>query len=106
MVKQQAGETNKLLGLELIRFMSAVALLVFHYQHFAFTGVMQPADFHRSDQPLYGILSFLYEYGFEGVRVFWCISGFIFFWIYRDSISGGLIRGRKFFLLRFSRLYP
>jgi peptidoglycan/LPS O-acetylase OafA/YrhL len=38
--------------------------------------------------------------------VFWCISGFIFFWKYRSLIADGLVSGRKFFVLRFSRLYP
>jgi peptidoglycan/LPS O-acetylase OafA/YrhL len=106
---QRIGSTadnNKLLGLELLRFVSAVAVLVFHYQHFVFRDVAQPADFVRARQPLYSVLALLYEQGFEGVRVFWCISGFIFFWRYRDSIADGRVGGRKFFVLRFSRLYP
>jgi peptidoglycan/LPS O-acetylase OafA/YrhL len=100
------ADNNKLLGLEMLRFVSAVAVLVFHYQHFVFRGVAQPADFDRAHQPLYSFLVLLYVHGFEGVRVFWCISGFIFFWRYRDSISDGRVGGRKFFVLRFSRLYP
>jgi peptidoglycan/LPS O-acetylase OafA/YrhL len=40
------------------------------------------------------------------VQVFWCISGFIFFWKYRETIAGRLMSGRRFFVLRFSRLYP
>jgi len=100
------SEQSKLLGLELLRFVSAFAVLVFHYQHFVFRGVSQPATFVRSNQPLYSILSLFYVHGFEGVRVFWCISGFIFFWRYRDLIGDGQIGGRKFLILRFSRLYP
>jgi peptidoglycan/LPS O-acetylase OafA/YrhL len=38
--------------------------------------------------------------------VFWCISGFIFFWKYRDAIADRLTGGRTFFVLRLSRLYP
>ena len=41
-----------------------------------------------------------------GVWVFWCISGFIFFWKYRDAISDRSTRGWTFFVFRFSRLYP
>jgi len=102
----EAADNNKLLGLELLRFVSAVAVLIFHYQHFVFRGVTQPVDFDRTRQPLYSILSLFYERGFEGVQVFWCISGFIFFWKYRDAIADGRVGGRKFFVLRFSRLYP
>jgi peptidoglycan/LPS O-acetylase OafA/YrhL len=38
--------------------------------------------------------------------VFWCISGFIFFWKYGRDIPLGKLSGYKFFILRFSRLYP
>jgi peptidoglycan/LPS O-acetylase OafA/YrhL len=103
---ESTADHNKLLGLELLRFVSAVAVLIFHYQHFVFRGVAEPTDFVRTHQPLYSVLSLLYEYGFEGVRVFWCISGFIFFWRYRDLIAGGRVGGRKFLVLRSSRLYP
>jgi peptidoglycan/LPS O-acetylase OafA/YrhL len=41
-----------------------------------------------------------------GVHLFWCISGFIFFWKYSDAIASRTISGKKFFVLRFSRLYP
>lgn len=40
------------------------------------------------------------------MNIFWCISGFIFFWKYQDSIADHQISPRKFFILRFSRLYP
>jgi len=103
---ESTADHNKLLGLELLRFVSAAAVLVFHYQHFVFQGTAQPVDFVRARQPLYSALALLYVHGFEGVRVFWCISGFIFFWRYRDSIADGRVGGRKFFVLRFSRLYP
>jgi peptidoglycan/LPS O-acetylase OafA/YrhL len=103
---KSTAEHNKLLGLELLRFVSAVAVLVFHYQHFAFQGIAQRADFVRAQQPLYSALALFYVHGFQGVSVFWCISGFIFFWRYRDAIADGAVGGRKFFVLRFSRLYP
>lgn len=96
---------DKLIGIELLRFASAVAVLVFHFQHFAFTGTQQ-VNFVTSAQPFYPVLSLFYRYGFYGVQVFWCISGFIFFWKYGRDIPARRIGGRKFFLLRFSRLYP
>ncbi len=96
---------SKLLGIELLRFLSSIAVLVFHYQHFKFVGGSQ-VDFVSSQQPLYAYLSLFYQYGFYGVEVFWCISGFIFFWKYGEQIAGAKITGSVFFVLRLSRLYP
>jgi peptidoglycan/LPS O-acetylase OafA/YrhL len=96
---------DKLIGIELLRFASAVAVLVFHYQHFAFTGGEQ-VNFVAGEQPFYPALCLFYNYGFYGVQVFWCISGFIFFWKYGRAIPADKLGGYKFFILRFSRLYP
>lgn len=98
-------EDHKILGIELLRFMSSVAVLVFHYQHFLFVG-RSPVDFHLERQPLFGILSLFYVDGFYGVEVFWCISGFIFFWKYGRRLAEGAVSGYTFFVLRLSRLYP
>lgn len=96
---------NKLLGLEIIRFVSALAVLIWHYQHFAFV-VDRPVDLVRDAQPFYGIFKLFYEAGHHGVEIFWCVSGFIFFLKYRDLLADGVVGGRQFFVLRFSRLYP
>ncbi len=40
------------------------------------------------------------------MQVFWCISGFIFFWKYKTAIANKIVGGKKFYVLRFSRLYP
>ena len=96
---------NKLIALEVLRFVSAFAILVFHYRHFFYVAD-NPVGLVQERLPFYGILRVFYETGSFGVWVFWCISGFIFFWKYRDSISDGAVGGWKFFVLRFSRLYP
>lgn len=101
---RSSADGAKLLGLELLRFLAAFAVLVWHYQHFAFNG--SAIDVARSAQPFYAQLRLFYDYGWYGVQVFWSISGFIFFWRYRDSVADGRIGGRTFFILRFSRLYP
>lgn len=98
-------KTEKLLGLELIRFVSALGVLFWHYQQFTYTAD-RPVDFIRDHQPFYGVFSFLYDHGALGVPVFWAISGFIFFWKYADAIAAGLVGKWQFFVLRFSRLYP
>jgi peptidoglycan/LPS O-acetylase OafA/YrhL len=97
--------TDKLLGLEGLRFLATLAVLIWHYQHFAFVGD-KPVDLIKSELPYYGGLFPFYEAGRYGVWVFWCISGFIFFWKYRDAISDRSISGWTFFVFRLSRLYP
>jgi peptidoglycan/LPS O-acetylase OafA/YrhL len=96
---------NKLLGLELLRFLAAFAILVFHYRHFAFVAG-EPVGLVNDRLPLYRLLHVFYDRGPYGVWIFWCISGFIFFWKYRDAVADRSVGGWKFFVLRFSRLYP
>ena len=103
--QESVQQNNKLLGLEVVRFISALSVLVWHYQHFFYIA-NKPTDFIREQQPLYSMFSLFYDYGFYGVQVFWCISGFIFFWKYREAIASKSITYKKFFILRFSRLYP
>ncbi|WP_244548960.1 acyltransferase family protein [Bradyrhizobium canariense] len=98
-------KTNKLLGLEVLRFVAAFAVLIWHYQHFSYVADT-PVDLFRDQLPLYGWLRPFYQTGEYGVWVFWCISGFIFFWKYRDAISDRSMPGRTFFVFRLSRLYP
>ena len=85
--------------------MAALSVLVWHYGHFAYIAY-QSVDLVTSRLPLYGLLRPFYEAGNYGVWVFWCVSGFIFFWKYRDAISNRSVSGWKFFVFRFSRLYP
>ena len=98
-------ETNKLLGLEVLRFLTAFAILVFHYRHFFYVAD-KPIGFVVERLPLNGLLRPFHDLGAFGVWVFWCISGFIFFWKYRDPVATRAVGGWQFFTLRFSRLYP
>ncbi|QPF90459.1 acyltransferase family protein [Bradyrhizobium commune] len=100
-----AVRSNKLLGLELLRFLTAFAILLFHYRQFAFVGDRE-VGLIQDRLPIYWLFGPLYHSGPYAVRVFWCISGFIFFWKYRDAVAGRLLDGWRFFVLRFSRLYP
>jgi peptidoglycan/LPS O-acetylase OafA/YrhL len=97
--------TNKLLGLEVLRFLTALAILIYHYPQFSFIAD-KPVDLASSHLPFHGWLHIVYEVGPYGVWIFWCISGFIFFWKYRDAITGRAMGGRTFLVLRLSRLYP
>lgn len=100
-----ARTPDKLLGLEALRFIAAFAVLIWHYRHFAYVGG-SPVDLVIEQLPLYGLLYPFYEAGRSGVWIFWCVSGFIFFWRYRDIISQRAMPGWTFFVLRLSRLYP
>jgi peptidoglycan/LPS O-acetylase OafA/YrhL len=96
---------NKLPGLEIVRFVAGFAVLIWHYQHFAYVAD-QPVDLLKERLPLYALLQPFYEAGRYGVWVFWCVSGFIFFWKYRDAIYERSTDAWTFFVLRLSRLYP
>jgi peptidoglycan/LPS O-acetylase OafA/YrhL len=99
------GPARKLPGLELLRFVCALAVLTWHYQHFSYVADV-PTRFNQAQQPFFSQLQYFYQYGHYGVQVFWCISGFIFFWKYRPLIARQEIEVKTFFVLRFSRLYP
>ncbi|WP_315796584.1 acyltransferase [Bradyrhizobium sp. SZCCHNRI3043] len=97
--------THKLLGLELLRFLATISVLLWHYPHFAYIADA-PVDLVRSELPFYNVLFPFYELGEYGVVIFWCISGFIFFWKYGAIIPDGTVDGWTFFVNRLSRLYP
>ena len=99
------NQKNRLLGIEILRFISAFSILIWHYQHFSFIADT-PVNFEKEQQPFYSVLKIFYDHGHLGVNVFWCISGFIFFWKYRETLSSGIVDGKKFLIARFSRLYP
>ncbi|HEX3115124.1 MAG TPA: acyltransferase [Bradyrhizobium sp.] len=103
--KLTSPPTSKLLGLELLRFVAAFAVLIWHYQHFAYVAD-KAVGLTRTGLPLYGLLQPFYEVGEYGVWLFWCISGYIFFWKYRDTIHDRTTDSWTFFVLRLSRLYP
>jgi peptidoglycan/LPS O-acetylase OafA/YrhL len=94
----------KLLGLEVIRFTCAMAVLVWHYRHFAMIG--DGGAMFRPHEPLGGLLWPFYHFGLFGVQIFWCVSGFIFYFKYAAAIAERRCAPRRYFWLRLSRLYP
>lgn len=102
----RAASDKSMLGLELLRFLSAVAVIIWHYQHFFMVGPALEPSFSRDVQPLYPLISFFYNQGHHAVEMFWLISGYIFFWKYHQMVHERRVGGWAFFVMRFSRLYP
>ncbi len=89
----------------MLRGVAALGIVFFHWQHFFFSGI-EPGTFDMAQFPLSGWLDLLYTKGYLAVDLFFFLSGFIFYWLYSQQISKDKITFRKFFWLRFSRLYP
>jgi len=97
---------KRLYSLDALRGLAALAVVVWHWQHFfAISGVWQ-AGWQRDSQPLYWLLKPLYLTGWAAVDLFFALSGFVFFWLYGEAIRTRTVGIGKFALLRFSRLYP
>jgi peptidoglycan/LPS O-acetylase OafA/YrhL len=99
------NKAQHLLIIEILRFLAAFSVLIWHYQNFTFVN-FEHIELNVSEQPFYSLLWPFYEKGLLGVQVFWVISGFIFFWKYKKLLIDHTIDAKKFFVLRFSRLYP
>lgn len=104
-----ATDKKTFTGIEIGRFLCALAVVLWHYQQFFQPGVEgggsdAPPDVVK--YPFYSVLSFFYLNGHHAVVIFWMISGFIFFWKYGPDLHDRKVSVYKFFMLRLSRLYP
>ena len=99
---------KKIASVELLRFISAIMVIIWHYQQFYlpynfFSGV-EVLSANRDLQPFYDYLSLFYNYGNKGVDFFFIISGFVFAYVY--LIENKTVKFKSFFINRFARLYP
>lgn len=92
-------------SLDIARGLAALAVVLWHWQHFFFKG-SSPGNFEREAQPFYDYLFIFYEKGWLAVDFFFVLSGFILFRLYSNSICEKKTSSIEFFVLRFSRLYP
>lgn len=103
-----AGEYGKVAaptrfyGLDAARGLAALIVVLFHWRHFFTVG-----DFHpMTDYFGYDLLRVFYANGVWAVDIFFCLSGFVFFFHYADRIRAKKISFGVFAWRRFARLYP
>ena len=94
-----------LYSLDVARGIAALSVVLWHWSHFRDGGGLGVEN-ASNEGPLYGLFFLFYERGALAVDFFFSLSGFVFFWLYRDRLLRGEVGGWDFFLLRFSRLYP
>lgn len=98
-------ENNRFYLLDFYRAIAAFAVVLFHYRVFYSLG-NNLKELEKKEQPFYDIFFFAYNDGWLAVQFFFVLSGFIFFNLYLKKINNRQIDFKKFFILRFSRLYP
>jgi peptidoglycan/LPS O-acetylase OafA/YrhL len=90
---------------DLLRGLAAVSILFVHYRMFYVDGnVPGSQTFDLTRAPFYWLFYPLYTHGHLAVQLFWMLSGFVFCVAYRGQEK--IISPLKFFVWRFSRLYP
>lgn len=97
---------KRLCLLDISRGIASLSVVLWHWKHFAYNGYTLSPSFIEQNQPFYSILKLFYQNGYLGVEYFFLLSGFIFFWQYRDEIQNKKNSPLSFFINRFSRLYP
>ncbi len=98
---------SRLRSLDALRGLAALSVVLFHWIFWLGDahGLFRPGLTEHS-LPAYEALRFFYLSGDTAVSLFFSLSGFIFYWLYRDPIRSGLVRTKEFSVARLSRLYP
>jgi len=97
---------SHLYNLDVSRGIAALTVVLWHWKFFAIKNNVMPSGFEPESQPLYNILRLFYENGSMGVKYFFLLSGFIFFWLFSQPIKTKKISAWTFSIQRFARLYP
>jgi peptidoglycan/LPS O-acetylase OafA/YrhL len=106
-IKKNSNFSGRFYLLDIARAVAAICVVLHHYQHFYFVAPnIYQKNFSRSQQPFFEIIEPFYQFGSIAVQFFFVLSGFIFFFKYKDVISSKNISFKNFIILRISRLYP
>ena len=101
------GARPRFESLDVVRGVAALAVVISHWNLFYWPPGADKIDLSTVALPFGRVTWFFCTYGgFFAVDIFFCLSGFIFFYLYRTAIEGGQVGARNFAVLRFSRLYP
>lgn len=107
-----------LAGLDALRFLLAVAIVIYHFPHFDnvhFSAGDMAVDLRYDGErdavmlmelPFKEPLAVVYKHGDFAVRIFWMISGIVFAAFYWRPLREQSITVGAFLFRRFSRLYP
>ena len=93
-------------SLDVLRGLASLCVVIAHWHFFFYQGTNISTTLDPTHLPLYPIIGQLYWQGWHAVDLFFCLSGFIFFWLYGERIGEHKISVKEFAVLRFSRLYP
>lgn len=94
-----------LYSLDILRGIAAFCVVLYHWEVFFYIGTEQ-TKYNPQLLPFSALLHNFYAEGWRAVQLFFCLSGFIFYWLYAKQIAEKKVNLRDFGLLRFSRLYP
>ena len=100
-----AKRSDRLYSLDGLRGLAALSVVFWHWQDFFLSGPV-PKTVDRMKLPLYDWFFLFYEHGWLAIDLFFCLSGFVFYWQYSRSVAEGSITPGGFAILRLSRLYP
>jgi peptidoglycan/LPS O-acetylase OafA/YrhL len=101
----EALHRGRFYSLDVLRGLAALSVVFWHWQHFFYQGT-NPGAMDPQRLPLFNWFSILYTHGAWAVHLFFCLSGFVFFWLYSRAVAAGEIAFGRFAWLRLSRLYP
>jgi peptidoglycan/LPS O-acetylase OafA/YrhL len=93
-------------SLDILRGIAVFRVILWHWQHFFLPLNKQGVIFFIDRQPLFEVFYIFYKSAAVAIPFFFCLSGFIFFWLYSTRIAQRTITLRSFSISRVSRLYP
>ena len=93
-------------ALDALRGVASLSVVLWHWQHFFAPLNPVGAPLLRAQQPGYSFLGFFYLHGAVAVQLFFCLSGFIFFWKYGEAVAKRQLLFARFAWWRLARLYP